>query len=67
MLMTLFRSAILLVMWVGLMACNEPVVMIPEGYLAGDVIDAPAEWSMVPEKNQYLVCGQGRKSLYRSK
>ena len=52
---------------VSLMACNEPVVMIPEGYLAGDVIDAPAEWSMVPEKNQYLVCGQGRKSLYRSK
>jgi len=41
MLMTLFRSAILLVMWVGLMACNEPVVMIPRGHLAGDVIDAP--------------------------
>ena len=67
MLMTLFRSALSLVTLVSLMACNEPVVMISRGHLAVDAIDAPAEWSMVPEKNQYLVCGQGRKSLYRSK
>ena len=67
MLMTLFGSALSRVTLVRLMARNEPVVMIPGGHLACDVIDAPAEWSMVPEKNQYLVCGQGRKSLYRSK
>ena len=41
MLMTLFRFDLSLVTLVSLMACNEPVVMIPRGHLAGDVIDAP--------------------------
>ena len=57
------------------MAYNELGVMILGGHLAGDVIDAPAEvdgtrdgsgWDAARKtsRDQYLVCGQGRESLY---
>jgi len=52
MLITCCRPIVALIMLFGLMACSEPVVMIPGGKLAGEVVASPAEWSNVPETIQ---------------